>query len=105
MTLPDSVKAFFDADERHPEALTDAFWNDAVVRDEGARREGLAAIRLWWTAAKQKYQHTAMPIEVTGTGDAVSVCAVVSGQFPNSPVTLTYTFTLRDRKIAALEIG
>ena len=53
MTMPDSVKAFFDADQRGgPEALAAAFLDDAVVRDERTRREGLTAIRAWWTAAK-----------------------------------------------------
>lgn len=103
--MPDSVKAFFDAERSGPEALADAFQEDAVVKDERTRREGLAAIRDWWTAAREKYQHTAMPIEIMGTGNAVSVCAVVTGLFPGSPATLTYTFTLRDRKIAELEIG
>jgi ketosteroid isomerase-like protein len=103
--MPDSVRTFFDAERVGPEALAAAFLDDAVVRDEHTRREGLAAIREWWTAARRKYQHTAMPIEVTGTGDTVSVCAVVTGRFPGSPATLTYAFTLRDEKIAALEIG
>src|SRR5690242_1510921 len=105
MTMPDSITTFFDAERLGPEALAVAFLEDAVVKDERTRREGLAAIRDWWTAAREKYQHTAMPIEVTGTGDAVSVCAVVTGRFPGSPATLTYTFTLRDQKIAELEIG
>lgn len=105
MTMPDSVKAFFDAQRIGPEALAAAFQDDAVVKDERTRREGLAAIRDWWTAAREKYQHSAMPIEMTGAGDAVSVCAVVTGRFPGSPATLTYTFTLRDQKIAELEIG
>lgn len=105
MTLPDSIKSFFDAERLGPEALAAAFLEDAVVKDERTRREGLAAIREWWTAARQKYQHSAMPFEMTGTGDAIAVCAVVTGQFPGSPATLTYSFTLRDRKIAELEIG
>ena len=105
MTLPECVKAFFDADEHHPERLEAAFLEDAVVRDEGARREGLTAIRAWWTAAKQRYQHTAMPIEMKRAGEEIAVCAVVTGKFPSSPATLTYTFTLRDQKIAELEIG
>lgn len=104
MTMPDSVKAFFEAERLGTEALSAAFLADAVVQDEHMRREGLTAIRDWWTAARQRYQHTAMPIEVTGTGDAVSVCAVVTGRFPGSPATLTYTFTLRHQKIAELEI-
>ncbi|WP_460451048.1 nuclear transport factor 2 family protein [Alsobacter sp. SYSU BS001988] len=105
MDMPDSIKAFFDAEQRGgPEALSAAFLEEAIVRDEGARREGLTAIREWWEAGKQKYQHTAMPIEMTGTGDAISVCAVVTGRFPGSPATLTYSFTLRDGGIAELEI-
>jgi hypothetical protein len=106
MDLPESVKAYFDADQGGgPEALKSALLEDAVVRDENTRREGLAAIREWWTASKQKYQHTVMPLETRGTGDLVSVCAVVTGKFPGSPATLTYSFTLRDEKIAALEIS
>lgn len=105
MTMPDSIRTFFDAERVGAEALAAAFLEDAVVKDERTRREGLAAIRGWWTAAREKYQHTAMPIEVKGTGDAVTVCAVVTGRFPGSPATLTYTFTLRDQKIAQLEIG
>ena len=105
MMMPDSIRSFFDAERVGPGALAAAFLENAVVKDERTRREGLAAIREWWTAAREKYQHTAMPIEVKGTGDAVSVCAVVTGRFPGSPATLTYTFTLRDRKIAELEIG
>ncbi|MFO1024336.1 MAG: nuclear transport factor 2 family protein [Acetobacteraceae bacterium] len=106
MQLPDSVKAFFDANlQDGPEVLKAAFLDHAVVRDERTTREGLPAIRAWWTAARQKYRHTAMPIEMTGTGDAISVRAVVTGQFPGSPATLTYTFRLHDQKIAELEIG
>jgi ketosteroid isomerase-like protein len=106
MAMPLSVKAFFDAGQRaDPGALAAAFLDDAIVRDEGARHEGLTAIREWWTAAKRKYRHTALPIEMTGMGDVVSVCAVVTGSFPGSPATLTFNFTLRDRKIAALEIA
>jgi len=105
MMMPDSIKTFFDAERLGVEALATAFLDDAVVKDERTRREGLPAIRDWWTAAREKYQHTAMPIEVKGTGDAISVCAVVTGRFRGSPATLTYAFTLRDRKIAELEIG
>ncbi|WP_293868507.1 nuclear transport factor 2 family protein [uncultured Alsobacter sp.] len=103
--MPDSIRAFFDAERRGPDALEIAFLDDAVVKDERTRREGLAAIREWWTTARQTYQHTVMPIDMTGSGDAIAVCAVVTGRFPGSPATLTYSFTLRDRKIAELEIG
>ncbi len=106
MQLPDSVKAYFESEQpADSEAFLAAFTDDAIVEDEGARREGLDAIHAWWTAARRRYQYTAKPIETTGTGNPITVRAVVTGNFPGSPTTLTYRFTLRDRKIALLEIA
>ncbi|MDQ0349639.1 hypothetical protein J2S76_004090 [Ancylobacter vacuolatus] len=45
------------------------------------------------------------PIELAGSGDKVSVCALVSGDFPNSPATLDFAFTIEQGKIVELEIG
>lgn len=105
MGMPDIVKAYFDADRRNdPDALVQVFSADAVVEDEGARHEGVGAIRAWWVAAKEQFRHVAEPIETTGTGDKVSVRATVSGEFPNSPVTLEFSFTIQDDKIVALRI-
>ncbi|MDB5640843.1 MAG: hypothetical protein JWN07_160 [Hyphomicrobiales bacterium] len=106
MRLPDCVTTYFDADRRSdPTALISAFSEDAIVRDEGGVHHGHDAIRAWWTAAKQKYQQTATPLEATTTGGMMSVAALVSGKFPGSPATLTFNFTLRDSKIAELQIG
>jgi hypothetical protein len=106
MDTPDSVRVYFDAERgADPEVLAGVFCDDAVVRDEGGAHEGFTAIRHWWTAAKKRYQQTAMPLEMTSSGDAISVCAIVTGKFPNSPAMLSFNFTLRDRKIAELEIS
>jgi len=105
MDMPDIVRAYFDADRHNDtDALAAAFSADAVVDDEGARHEGVRAIRSWWMAAKDKYHHVAEPIETTGASDQVSVRAELSGEFPNSPATLDFSFTLKDGKIIALEI-
>ncbi len=70
MQLPDSVKAYFESEQpADSEAFLAAFTDDAIVEDEGARREGLDAIHAWWTAARRRYQYTAKPIETTGTGN------------------------------------
>lgn len=105
MDMPDIVTAYFEADRRNdPDALVAAFAADAVVEDEGARHEGGRAIRSWWVAAKDEFHHVAEPIESTAAGDQVSVRARVSGDFPNSPATLDFSFTVKDGRIAALEI-
>ncbi|WP_230533978.1 nuclear transport factor 2 family protein [Microvirga roseola] len=105
MDMPDIVRAYFEADRRNDsDALAAAFSADAVVEDEGVRHEGVSAICTWWVAAKDKYHHVAEPIKTTGACDRVSVRAKVSGELPNSPATLDFFFTVKDDKIAALEI-
>ncbi|MBA4204654.1 MAG: ketosteroid isomerase [Polymorphum sp.] len=105
MEMPLIVKAFFDADSRNDaDALSGAFAADAVVQDEGARHQGTAAIRSWWSAAKAASQFVAEPLEATSGDGKALVRARVSGQFPGSPLILSYAFTLRDGEIAALEI-
>ena len=103
--MPDIVKDYFEADRRNdPDALAALFSADAVVEDERALHEGVHAIREWWTAAKKQTHHVNEPIETTTTGNKTSVRAIVSGEFPNSPVKLDFHFTLGNNKIVALEI-
>jgi ketosteroid isomerase-like protein len=106
MDLPAVAKAYFEAD-RHNDlnALEAVFSDNASVMDEGTRHEGGAAIRQWWTAAKAKYHHVAIPTETVIAGEEILVRATVTGRFPNSPATLNYAFTVKHGKIINLEIG
>ncbi|MBO4120426.1 nuclear transport factor 2 family protein [Cupriavidus gilardii] len=105
MDIPTVVSAYFEADKSDDaDALVSLFLPDAVVNDESARHQGSEAIRAWWLAAKEKYRHVAEPIEATGNDPEVRVRARVSGQFPNSPVTLEFLFTIDNDKIAELKI-
>lgn len=106
MTLPAAVSTYFTA--RAPEdgaAFAAAFAPEAIVHDEGQRHQGGPAIRDWWLAAKAKYRHEAVPLEVTEAGGKTLVRARVTGDFPGSPAVLTFTFGLRDGRIAELAIG
>ena len=106
MDMPETVKAYFDAERRNnADALTALFSTDAIVKDEGAVHRGPSAIRDWWVAAKEKTHHVTAPLDLGGSGDHISVCALVSGDFPNSPATLDFVFTLQDGKIVELDIG
>ncbi|KXJ59029.1 MAG: ketosteroid isomerase [Thalassospira sp. Nap_22] len=105
MDMIASVKAYFDADRaQDPDLLTKVFTADAIVHDEGERHLGTSEIQRWWLAAKAKYNHVAEPLETETTGDKVMVRAKVSGNFPNSPVTLNYVFRIKDGKIAEMGV-
>jgi hypothetical protein len=54
--------------------------------------------------AKAKYQYTVNPVHFTQRGDEVVVVARYVGNFPGSPIELTHTFVIADRKIRSLEI-
>lgn len=102
MKLHPSIQAYFDAEGAAP---LDAFASDAIVVDEGHRHLGHAAIDAWWRDATAKYQAVAEPLEVNTKDDAHEVRAKVTGQFPGSPITLTFAFRMKDDRIAALKIG
>lgn len=105
MDMPGIVNMYFDADSRNDaDALSETFAPEAVVEDEGARHQGVVAILRWWVAAKKAASYVAEPLESTVDGDKALVRAKVSGRFPGSPVTLTYSFTIKDGRIARLEI-
>jgi SnoaL-like protein len=106
LVLPKPIAAYFAAENSDDtEALLQCFAEHAVVRDEGQTIEGLAAIKQWHVEAKKKYHHTVQPIDAVERDGKTVVIGKVSGNFPNSPVTLDYIFGLEGEKIASLEIG
>jgi hypothetical protein len=99
------VAAYFAAEKKADvDALARCFAEDGVVRDEGRTFEGVAAIRQWNAAARDKYHHTIEPIVAVERDGKTVVIGKVSGNFPNSPVNLEHIFGLRGDKIASLEI-
>ncbi|POR52655.1 nuclear transport factor 2 family protein [Bosea psychrotolerans] len=106
MNLPNCIKDYFDADSRNdPDALVATLSTDAIVEDERMRHVGADAIRKWWAEAKQKTPHVNEPIDAATTGNVTRVRAKVSGEFPGSPVTLQFAFTVQDDRIVRLEIA
>jgi ketosteroid isomerase-like protein len=104
--LPPPLQSYFDAKNRQDiDGMLAPFAADATVRDERRTHIGHAAIRAWMEETTRKYRDTAAVSDVTAEGDGICVAAIVSGDFPGSPVTLRFVFTLEDGRIRRLEIG
>ena len=106
LDLPAPVANYFATEDNNDlDGLSRCYTAEAVVRDEGRTIVGPAAIKAWMVEAKRKYQHTTVPLHAAPAGDGALVVSVqVSGNFPNSPVTLKHAFHVSDRKISSLEI-
>ena len=67
------------------------FTDDAVVEDEGVQHHGIAAIRTWRTTVPL-VTYTIHTITRNDTGHHAHVD--IAGDFPGSPVRLTFHFQL-----------
>ena len=78
------------------------FASDAIVEDEGATHRGIDAIRSW-RAVVPEVSYDVLGVEMSGEGCVAR--AEISGEFPGSPVVLTFLFTFTDDgRIATLAI-
>ncbi len=104
--LPEPVAGYFTgANARDADGVAASFTEDGVVHDEGGVHRGRAAIRGWAEDAGRKYRFHAEVLRAAEFGDQTVVMAHVSGEFPGSPIDLTYRFRLADGLIAELAIG
>ena len=105
LPLPKPIELFMSSENTHDlEALADCFAAHATVRDEGQTMQGLEAIKTWRHDTGKKYRHTVEPVAVTARDGKTVVSTKLTGDFPGSPITLDFVFTLESGKIAALEI-
>jgi hypothetical protein len=104
--LPLPVANFFIAKNRFDiDGMLASFAESAMVRDERRTHAGRPAIRAWMEETTQKYRDTAKLMEVVGEGGSIRVAAQISGDFPGSPVTLQFRFTVAEGQITSLTIG
>jgi hypothetical protein len=104
--LPQPLADYFAANNRHDiDAMLAPFSLDATVKDEGETHQGSAAIRDWMEETTSKYHAKVKVSDATDSADRWRVAGIASGDFPGSPATLHYNFTLADERITRLEIG
>ncbi|MBV8468304.1 MAG: nuclear transport factor 2 family protein [Burkholderiaceae bacterium] len=103
--LPDSIATFFQvSNDRGTPLPRHCLAEGALVHDEGQVYQGYDAIQAWLLETQRKYAYRVEPLAVAQDGAAVSVQAKLVGNFPGSPVQLTYSFVLLNNKISSLEI-
>lgn len=103
LTLPEPIAAYFAA-EHNPEALAHCFTAQAVMKDDGHTYSGVEAIKAFMAAASAKYSASTVPFALEREDGFQVVRAKVAGNFPGSPVDLSYRFRLERGLIASLEI-
>jgi hypothetical protein len=102
--LPPAVSAYIAAANAHdPAAIAACFAADAVVRDEARDWTG-AQIANWAAEVTAKYRPVVEVRNVEASDGGVTVTGEVSGDFPGSPATLRYGFTVDGGTITRLEI-
>ncbi len=100
LTLPEPIAAYFAA-EHNPEALARCFTAQAVMKDDGHTYTGIKA---FMAEASAKYSATSVPFAIERENGFQLVRANVTGNFPGSPIVLSYRFHLERGLIASLEI-
>jgi ketosteroid isomerase-like protein len=104
-TLTEIVAAYVEAyNARNREAAAACFSEDALVHDEGKDHRGQKEIREWTRETIEKYQPVLTPWKGEGSDRKAVVAMTVSGNFPGSPVTLSFHFTIENGRIAELSI-
>jgi hypothetical protein len=103
LKLPAPIAHYFES-EHNPEALTQCFAADAVMIDDGHTFKGIHAIQAFLAEASAKYGATTVPFAVKDSDGVQVVDAKVTGNFPGSPINLSYRFSLAGDRIAALEV-
>ena len=102
-TLTEPIAAYFAA-EYNPEALARCFTPQAVMKDDGHTYTGVEAITAFMAEASAKYSATTVPFALEREDGLQIVRAKVTGNFPGSPINLSYRFRLERGLISLLEV-
>jgi hypothetical protein len=61
-------------------------------------------LREWKRQTEARFHYSIQPIELAERGGQTILTATLAGDFPGSPLELTYDFTIADGLISALSI-
>jgi hypothetical protein len=103
--LPHPIDRFIQASNaRDLEGCVACFAAEAIVEDEGATHRGVEEVRAWKQETERRFSYTIEPTALEHRGTEEIVTGTLVGDFPGSPVELSYDFTLVGDSIEALKI-
>src|SRR5262245_56529485 len=95
LELPQPVATYLAAEKaKDPALIASVFAENALVHDEASDYFGVEAIRRWWQNAQKKYQYEVEPLDASVSDEVTVLEARLSGNFPGSPVEVTFTFVV-----------
>jgi hypothetical protein len=104
--LPKGIEAFFEAmNARDVDAVAACFVDGAVMKDEGRVHVGPADISGWLKTASFERHVVSTPRSWRRDGGVDVVVASIAGNFPGSPIDLSYRFRMTGDRVSGLEIG
>jgi len=83
-------------------AYANCFSETAMVFDEAITHNGKMEIQQWIEHANEAYQTVMKPLEYSATSEMLK--AEVAGNFPGSPIVLSYHFEIKNGLIHSLKI-
>lgn len=103
MNLPQVIADLVNAQNNFDNvAYANCFSETAVVLDEGKTHNGKLEIQEWIKKANKEYQALVRPLEYSTIEEILK--AEVSGNFPGSPIVLSYHLRLKEGLIESLRI-
>lgn len=105
MNLPQVVKDLVNAQNNfNSTAFANCFSETATVFDEGKNYTGKKEIQNWIEKASKEYNAVMKPLGFGGDAETGTLKTEVSGNFPGSPLVLTYNLEFKDNYIQSLNI-
>ncbi|WP_343694308.1 nuclear transport factor 2 family protein [Flavobacterium sp.] len=106
MNFPQVIKDLVNANNDFDStAFADCFSETAIAFDEGKTHTGKADIKNWIEKAMKEYSASMKPVDFEGDAEKGILKAEISGNFPGSPLILTYDFKFQNEKIESLRIS
>ena len=85
-------------------AYANCFSETAVVFDEGKTHNGKKEIERWIADSNERYKATIKPVGFEEKETESLLMAETSGNFPGSPIVLTYHMEIADELIQSLKV-